>query len=1211
NSGRNVSAFWKVERIRHRDDHRGHRFELKFTVAPVKDFQLDENAIVNRSFIIRDEDYPRYFGTVSPNAIPMTKRNDQTTPSQDRAIFDPVYPYHPQYAHTRYYSRPTQSSLTLGEYLIQSLFSSADTTPKVQHHHYMSSSGMKLGSAFNRIKFPDTITTSTSPKFYHHIHFQRPSMAPLAPTAPPSPPMTNDVQTSTTNFAQQDFSKAVDLRGTTTETLEAKPNTENTVVAPRPMIQPIQPQVVPIQMFRYPPPLVAFQPVGNYHHPLQTPQPLAQASQQQPQISAVSPIPQQSNPPPLQPLPPNLVQSIPIFNPQGQVMLNHIPVSPNHMVSVSQPPIAIPVHVQLIPSQNQLYAPPQSDGLHPIPIRLLPAAPVPMYSPVNPYLGPHPAYVATKHPNQTHLPHFPFYSPNSIPTTLKYTAIKYTPQPSTSPLASPTASYHRYSSLPTVQASPAGYREKFTAPQFRPAAVSSTAAPSPVSKLPDPEPTGNNAVSPKFQSFGIENAVTPKATSAYPASVTASGGGDNPQYTPSLGHSSSVQGALYSNFIDDKGAVSESGRLYSDSYNLNLTTPISITTPAPAMSFTRFASYTSGPHKVPSPTIVPPQLETPISSTLKSYHYINHHDNYEFVPSRVVELAHVKKGKKQGKRKNPNNNNSNNHHHVTVTSHKPLKFSEAPDFATHRPESQLSVQLPPPATSTFYGTPKHNQKVQKPKNYSTLPYSSSTTPFPTSLTTPASTTFGTSASPIPALSEATPSSTAGTSTTASVSSTTATTEKPFTAYQSAQPITRSNDVITRKSDDINLITTVRPRLVIKTVYKPFSSTTQQIITNSMMGQYSHMVTEKPALKWVPKRPRSRKQGRVPSNNNNDSAGASSSASIEQISSEHALRTQTAAPAPQITSRASFENQVNRLRSRGRSRYNHPRVTTPINPPAQQQHHNHYPMRTAHHRQRTTSTTTSTSTIRPIPGVTSSAFDSNRLDSRPDESAQISVTIPRSPSSNEKSKRDATNEENESMAAEPLVSKLINTNSEIPLRTEYEVVKADLKPIETNHSGMILFEASDASHGPTGFSTPSPQTTFEDLTMSIINHARAISNLTTPLDHSNSNELFTNEINHKDEHDEYSKISETTLPFVAATEPSIIPSDQQQQASVESTLPEATAATSNDVVEAVTAAVVDDSIAEEQQTESPSELHETTDADEISSRSETTVSVDEV
>lgn len=62
-----------LERIRYRDSEHGHRYDLKFTIVPIfDDHQLKDNVLENRlknqlnkSFILRDFDYPHYFHSLS------------------------------------------------------------------------------------------------------------------------------------------------------------------------------------------------------------------------------------------------------------------------------------------------------------------------------------------------------------------------------------------------------------------------------------------------------------------------------------------------------------------------------------------------------------------------------------------------------------------------------------------------------------------------------------------------------------------------------------------------------------------------------------------------------------------------------------------------------------------------------------------------------------------------------------------------------------------------------------------------------------------------------------------------------------------------------------------------------------------------------------------------------------------------------------------
>lgn len=101
----NVTAVWTVERIRHRDPDRGHRYELKFTVVPLHENKTngaDTGLRISKSYIVRDDDYPKYFDSqpssttpvvnqgrsMSVVAIPrrsVTRRTDSAT---RRTIFD-------------------------------------------------------------------------------------------------------------------------------------------------------------------------------------------------------------------------------------------------------------------------------------------------------------------------------------------------------------------------------------------------------------------------------------------------------------------------------------------------------------------------------------------------------------------------------------------------------------------------------------------------------------------------------------------------------------------------------------------------------------------------------------------------------------------------------------------------------------------------------------------------------------------------------------------------------------------------------------------------------------------------------------------------------------------------------------------------------------------------------------------------------------------
>lgn len=100
----NVTAVWTVERIRHRDPDRGHRYELKFTVVPLHENKTngaDTGLRISKSYIVRDEDYPKYFdaqpsstttntnqGRAMSVVVPRRTVTRRTDASTRRTIFD-------------------------------------------------------------------------------------------------------------------------------------------------------------------------------------------------------------------------------------------------------------------------------------------------------------------------------------------------------------------------------------------------------------------------------------------------------------------------------------------------------------------------------------------------------------------------------------------------------------------------------------------------------------------------------------------------------------------------------------------------------------------------------------------------------------------------------------------------------------------------------------------------------------------------------------------------------------------------------------------------------------------------------------------------------------------------------------------------------------------------------------------------------------------
>lgn len=93
----NVNALWMVERIRHRDNARGYRYDLRFTIVPI--YNENGKSVSNnleerlrnqlkKTFILRDTDYPKYFQHLAPKATVM-RRSDQLDRSYNAAMMNP------------------------------------------------------------------------------------------------------------------------------------------------------------------------------------------------------------------------------------------------------------------------------------------------------------------------------------------------------------------------------------------------------------------------------------------------------------------------------------------------------------------------------------------------------------------------------------------------------------------------------------------------------------------------------------------------------------------------------------------------------------------------------------------------------------------------------------------------------------------------------------------------------------------------------------------------------------------------------------------------------------------------------------------------------------------------------------------------------------------------------------------------------------------
>lgn len=132
----NITAFWSVTKIRHRDEKRGYRFEWKISVRKLRNNRfdgkrnIDQNPSV-RSFLIRDQDYPKYFeASVRKNNIKMEKRVFNTAYDKTELPFQLDYRAH-QAQPSNQYNHGVEH-LNTGEYYAKG---SAALPIKYRHEH--------------------------------------------------------------------------------------------------------------------------------------------------------------------------------------------------------------------------------------------------------------------------------------------------------------------------------------------------------------------------------------------------------------------------------------------------------------------------------------------------------------------------------------------------------------------------------------------------------------------------------------------------------------------------------------------------------------------------------------------------------------------------------------------------------------------------------------------------------------------------------------------------------------------------------------------------------------------------------------------------------------------------------------------------------------------------------------------------------------------
>lgn len=195
--GHNTTAFWSVYKIRHRDEHRGYRFEWKITVRKLRNSRFDGKRNVDsntntRSFLIRDQDYPKYFeSSVKKKEIKMEKRIFTTQYDKSEFPFSLDYPPNPtqfdrdveglnigeyygkgSMQAIRYNDRNPESTLTAENVnqLHHHYFLNKQETPIFKASHFEKVPGFPI-SGFNAIAFPNGIQPSqiSIPRIHNQI----------------------------------------------------------------------------------------------------------------------------------------------------------------------------------------------------------------------------------------------------------------------------------------------------------------------------------------------------------------------------------------------------------------------------------------------------------------------------------------------------------------------------------------------------------------------------------------------------------------------------------------------------------------------------------------------------------------------------------------------------------------------------------------------------------------------------------------------------------------------------------------------------------------------------------------------------------------------------------------------------------------------------------------------------------------------------------
>lgn len=177
--GHNITAFWSIYKIRHRDENRGYRYEWKITIRKLRNGRFDgkrsiDKTLGTRSFLVRDQDYPKYFETTAK----------QTDSKLEKRLFSTHYDRSEHPFNLDYRAQPSQhervvDNLNTGEYYAKD----PSSTVKYQIHH---SNGQLQADSANHVHHHYFLNKQEAPIF-KTTHFEKVSAFPAHSVHPIHP----------------------------------------------------------------------------------------------------------------------------------------------------------------------------------------------------------------------------------------------------------------------------------------------------------------------------------------------------------------------------------------------------------------------------------------------------------------------------------------------------------------------------------------------------------------------------------------------------------------------------------------------------------------------------------------------------------------------------------------------------------------------------------------------------------------------------------------------------------------------------------------------------------------------------------------------------------------------------------------------------------------------------------------------------------------